>query len=176
MLSYAGIGSRDITEKETELIMKVADKLSKNFVCYSGNAEGADIAFQHGSNRNCVIFLPWRGFNSDKYDFHNALAVFDVGKSAAGMESVAKYHPNPNLKYGAKMLMARNYHQVMGYEKYPPASFIVCCADEIDGEVQGGTGQACRIAQDLVIPRINIRVKGWNEKLSKTVKYLLEKK
>ncbi len=177
MKTYAGIGSREITDKERETIEKVADKLSKNFILFSGNAPGSDQSFQRGSHGNCVIYLPWLSFESDKYDFSKALAVFDLGKSQQGMASISKYHPNPNLRYGAKMLMARNYHQIMGYEKYPQVSFVVCCADEDEeGNILGGTGFACRLAKDLVIPIINIRSKGWQDKLNKTAKYFGDKK
>ena len=39
MISYAGIGSRQITDKERKTIIKIANRLSKKFVLYSGNAE-----------------------------------------------------------------------------------------------------------------------------------------
>lgn len=177
MITYAGIGTRSITDKEKETIEKIADKLSSNFILFSGNAPGSDQAFQTGSHGNCVIYLPWASFESDKYDFAKALDVYDLGKSSEGIASISKYHPNSNLKYSAKMLMARNFHQIMGYKNYPQVSFVVCCAEEdLDGNVLGGTGFACRLAKDLVIPIVNIRVKGWQDKLSKTVKYFTGKK
>lgn len=177
MITYAGIGSRDITNSEEETIEKIADKLSSNFVLFSGNCSGADQAFQKGSHGNCVIYLPWASFESDKYDFSKALAVYDLGKSPEGMASISKYHSNPNLKYGAKMLLARNFHQIHGYLHYPLVSFVVCCADVDENDnVLGGTGFGCRLAKDLVIPIINIRTKGWQDKLQKTAKYFGDKK
>ena len=50
-MTYAGIGSRSITEKETETILKVADSLSKKFILFSGNSEGSDIAFEREIGR-----------------------------------------------------------------------------------------------------------------------------
>lgn len=177
MLSYAGIGTREITEKEQDLIIGISNKLSKKFIVYSGNAEGSDIAFQLGSNKQCVLFLPWASFNIEKYALHDSLDWYDMGHSQVGLESIDKYHPNKNLSRGAKMMMARNYHQVVGWEKYPIVSFVICCADEDDeGNILGGTGQACRIAKDLVIPVINIRKKGWSEKLNKSIQYIKENK
>jgi hypothetical protein len=173
MLSYAGIGSRTITKDEEETIHKIADKLSKKFVLYSGNAPGSDQAFQNGSNGKCVLFLPWASFESDKYDFYKALDFFDVGKSEEGMKSIEKYHPNPHLKYGAKLCLARNYHQIHGYKMYPRVSFVICCADEDDkGNILGGTGFACRIAKELSIPIINIRQKDWKTRLSDVISAL----
>ena len=177
MISYAGIGSREITDKEKKTIEKVADKLSKNFILFSGNAPGSDQAFQRGSHGNCVIYLPWASFESDKYEFAKALAVYDLGKSPEGNASISKYHPNPNLKYTSKLFMSRNYHQIMGYLHYPKVSFVVCCADEDeDGNILGGTGFACRLAKDLNIPIINIRSKGWQDKLNKIAKQFGDKK
>lgn len=176
MQTYSGIGSRSITDKESKTIEKIANKLSKNFVLFSGNAPGADQSFQTGSKGNCVLFLPWAGFEEQNLDFRKVLDVFDLGKSREGMESVGKFHPNKNLTYGQKLMMSRNYHQIMGYKKYPKVSFVVCCANEDEkGNVEGGTGQACRIAKSENIPIINIRIPGWQKKLTEILKSLKEK-
>lgn len=176
MLTYAGVGSRSITEKEAICIEKIANKLSKKFVLFSGNAPGADQSFQIGSNGNCVLFLPWAGFEEQNFDFLKVLDVFDLGKSGEGMESVGKFHPNKNLTYGQKLMMSRNYHQIMGYKKYTKVSFVVFCANEDEkGNVDGGTGQAIRIARSQNIPTINIRISGWQKKLTEILKSLKEK-
>jgi hypothetical protein len=182
MISYGGIGSRQITAEEEQLIQKIAGKLSDaGMILYSGNAEGSDIAFQRGSKGKCVLLLPWKKFNRDKYDLENSLAYIDVGKTKEGIESVAKYHPAPKaLSFGGQCMMARNYHQIMGIESYsvaknspinntqidkiiyPVVSFVVCCSNrDENGKIVGGTGQACRIAADLGIPVFNIRDSGW---------------
>lgn len=162
MRSYAGIGSRKITEEERQLIVKIAGILSKKFILYSGNADGSDIAFQEGSKENCVVFLPWNGFNSKNYDPKKSLAYFVVND----YNSVNKYHPAPhNLSMAGRKLMGRNWFQVNGYEEFPKVSFVLFCADEVDGKVLGGTGQAVRIAQDLNIPCVNIRDKNWKTNL-----------
>lgn len=165
MISYAGIGSRRITEKETSLIKKIAKKLSDlGFVVYSGNAEGADISFQLGSEKNCVLMLPWEKFNTKEYDISNCIESLVVGKSKEALDTVKNYHPAPeNLSYGGKLMMARNWHQIVGYEKYPQVSFVICCSDENNGEVIGGTGQAVRIAKEKNIPVFNIR-NNWDER------------
>lgn len=176
MQTYAGIGSRSITDKESKTIEKIASKLSKNFVLFSGNAQGSDQSFQSGSNGNCVLFLPWAGFEEQNFDFLKVLDVFDLGKSPEGMESVRKYHPNKNLTYGQKLMMSRNYHQIIGYKKYPKVSFVVYCANEDEkGNIEGGTGQAIRIARAHNIPTINIRISGWQKKLTEILKLLKEK-
>jgi hypothetical protein len=184
MIAYAGIGSRKITEQEEQLIHKIAGKLSDaGFILYSGNAEGSDIAFQTGSKGKCVLLLPWKNFNRDKYALDNCIARIDVGKTDEGKASIAKYHPSPkSLTFGGQCMMSRNYHQIMGinevysvspnYSKdkeiitqsFPPVSFVICCAirDE-NGNIVGGTGQACRIAADIGVPVFNIRDPEWEK-------------
>lgn len=172
MKCYAGIGSREITNKEKKLIPKLAELMAeKNWVLYSGNSNGSDIAFQTGSNGKCVIMLPWNKFNIDNYDYKNSIDYFILGNEKESIESIEKYHPNPSaLKYGGRALMARNYYQVMGYDKYLKVGLVICCANPLkNGEVEGGTGQAVRIALKNNIPVINIRTNNWKEELSKYI-------
>jgi hypothetical protein len=169
---YAGIGTREITPDEHETIIDLAGVMaSKDFIVYSGNAPGSDITFQEGSNGQCVIFLPWNGFNQEMYNYRNSLAHYVVGDSKDGLESTRKYHPNYYiLSRGAKALMNRNHHQVFGYDIYPKVDFIVCCADPArNNHVKGGTGQAVRIALDNNIPVINLRKDGWRQDLSNLI-------
>ena len=55
---------------------------------------------------------------------------------------------------GAKKLMARNCHQVLGLDLKTPVDFIVCWTK--DGTINGGTGQALRIAEAYNIPVYNL--------------------
>lgn len=158
---YAGIGSRDITDKEASLILAISSKLSEKYIVYSGNAPGSDITFQLGSEGKCVIYLPWSGFNKEEYDPLRSIAHFDVGNTDIGREYAAKYHPcYGQLKEGGKRLMCRNTHQVLGFKEYPRAEFVVFCANEVAGEVSGGTAQAVKIARDIGVPTFNIRYNG----------------
>lgn len=158
MISYAGIGSRGITTDERLNVEDFAREMAKlvlpngalpdaphakDVVVYSGNADGTDIAFQTGSKGKCVIFMPWMGFNSNKYHTDTvgcALDVIVASGTVAGNASVEQFHPAPRkLAIGPYKLMCRNYHQVMGNEgqpngvKYaklwPKVAFVVCCAD-----------------------------------------------
>jgi len=171
-VNYAGIGSRTITYEESKLIEKIANGLSdRNYLLFSGNANGSDITFQRGSKNNCVIMLPWEGFNKKSYDPSNSIdqIIFNPETDIDAVESVNKYHPAPfALSSVGRKFMARNYFQIMGYGNYKPVSFVICCADQdSSGNVKGGTGQACRIATEFKIPVINIRIKCWKSKLRK---------
>ena len=173
-ISYAGIGSRDITKTEEVQIKTIAKQMAReNFILYSGNADGADIAFQIGSNSQCVLMLPWKKFNEDSYSTTGCIEAFDLGDSKDGLWSVDKFHPNPSaLSDGGRRMMARNYHQIHGNGRWPLVSFVICCSKEVDGNVIGGTGQAVRIAKSLNIPVFNIRKKGWGEVLGQFIKTL----
>lgn len=163
MIYYAGIGSREITEDESELIIKIGKKLSTRCILYSGNADGADISFQKGSEGRCVIMLPWKNFNKQNYSLDNCLDSFVVGETEEGNKAVDRFHPAPqSLKAGGRMCICRNYHQVMGYDNYPKVTFVICCADQDKtGNVLGGTGQAVRVARANNIPVFNMRADRW---------------
>ncbi len=176
MKCYAGIGSREITADELANILDVAAELASpacGFTCYSGNAGGADAAFQTGSGGKCVIFLPWAGFNVAVYDPSKSLAAVVAGNTKKGRSSVDQFHPLPAaLTLGARSMMARNYHQVVGFESWPQVRFVVCCATPVEGKdrVKGGTGQAVRVAESLKIPVVNLRVAGWESQLTELVR------
>lgn len=173
--AYAGIGTTTCSEKEKDLILKISNKMSERFICYSGNALGSDITFQKGSNKKCVIFLPWKTYNINEYNPKDSLDYYVLGNDKEGLESVRKFHKYPHkLTKGGFSMMSRNYYQVMGYSKYPKISCIICCADyhinEISQmEVEGGTGQAVRIANSLNIPIVNIRHDKWLLKLNTVI-------
>ena len=167
--SYAGIGSREVTLGELLDIANISKLLANmNFLLYSGNAPGADQAFQKGCDGKCVVYVPWDGFEINVFNYKTeARKHFVMGRSEAGLSSVFKYHPVPaSLSTGARALMARNWHQIAGVPpEYPRVSFVVCCATPKGDGVEGGTGQAVRIANDLKIPVVNIRKDGWRADL-----------
>lgn len=169
MLSYAGIGTRSLGSSERDQILSLSWSLSeRGWVVYSGNAEGSDISFQEGSCGNCVIFLPWEGFNNERYDPRRSLDHFVVGEESRGIDSIRQFHPNPSAVIGSRgvrSLMSRNYFQVHGYGVYPAARFLLVCADPTSDGVKGGTGQAVRIARFLDLPVVNIRESGWEDLL-----------
>lgn len=178
MKSYAGIGSRDISEKEKLRIESISKLFSsKGYILYSGNADGTDLVFQKNCKGKCVIMLPWRSFNIEKYDYtkkakdYLIIKEMEYKKSIKAFRSVDEFHPNPKaLKTPGKLLMARNYYQIHGFGEYPRVELVICCADPSQKNiVKGGTGQAVRIAMSLNIPIINLREDGWYDKIRKTL-------
>lgn len=169
MRTYAGIGSRQITEDERQCIDAWAKWLKReyNYVVVSGNADGADIAFQTAANSQCYIMLPWNRFNADHYDPAGSMGHWVLGDERRGNQYVDSLHPAPRgLSRGGRACMARNFYQVAGHGECPQVDFVLCCANENGpGDVWGGTGHAVRVATKLGIPYFNIRTAGWNDRL-----------
>jgi hypothetical protein len=168
MKSYAGIGSRDITDSEKELIGEIGKHLlNSGYFCYSGNADGSDITFQESAGKNCVVWLPWAGFNKKGYDVSKASYWYDKGKSQLGEKHLHLHPVYEKLTHGAKLMMRRNAHQVLGDadKGFPRVEFVICCSNYTHDRkgVWGGTGHAIRIAEKYNIPWFNIRGKCFTE-------------
>lgn len=157
---YAGIGSRETPIELKNDIKTIVEHLNKRgYVLRSGGAPGADSFFEEYSLKK-EIFLPWRGFNG------NSSLLFNPTPEAFTLAQ--KYHPNwGRLSYGAKKLMARNCHQVLGLDLKTPVDFIICWTK--DGKATGGTGQALRMAEDLKIPVYNLFFKDTLDKIIKEI-------
>ena len=173
MIAYAGAGSKYITEEESLTISKLAENLSKlGYTLYSGNSEGAEIAFQRGAGINAVISLPAPDFNYDLYEIPEEVPVIYTGHWFKGREALALsmgyYSSNTTI------LMVRQYTQVMGYfiSDYPPAKFVVFCDDKYrKGKKRAGiTKHILNIANWFKIPCVNIREEGWKLKLAEILK------
>lgn len=172
---YTGIGTRNIASREKDIIKDIAKQLSElNYICLSGNATGSDITFQNGSENKCVLMLPWKNFNSDHYNPKHALDCYIVGKEEKGLEAVKKFHPGfKYLKSGAKLLLTRNYYQIVGFDKYPKSEFVICCADrDSEGNIKGGTGHTAKIAMHYHVPIINIRDDEWKTQFDELINNL----
>lgn len=159
---YAGIGSRRTPPVMLPIMSGIAESLrTKGYTLRSGHAPGADLYFEAGAADMKEIYLPWKGFNgSDSPLFHSTVEAEAMAE---------RYHPRwDKLTEGAKKMMARNCHQVLGMDLNTPVEFVVCWTP--NGGVEGGTGQAMRIAMDLKIPVYNIRRESDYENLIKKIK------
>lgn len=195
MKYYAGIGSREhaknresVPKKFMYLMQEIGFKLAEQgWILNSGGADGSDIAFQSGCEKYCdlkhmayaqkqQIFLPYDGFNSLKVRKDNGCIVLPT--SEVGIQYIKELHPAPASvlsKDQFTRLMCRNVHQVLGYDLKTPVKMVICYAnnsifDENGNisDVEGGTGQAVRIAYKHHIPVFNLthpphldRIKCW---------------
>lgn len=156
-LYYAGIGSRKTPDYILDLMEAVARKLRKDrMILRSGHAPRADQAFERGAGADAQIFLPWPSFEQDVQIDPKAFVLVEPNLHAADI--AANFHPVwDSLSRGARLLHARNAHQILGPEpsaRPTPVEFVLCWTPE--GKPSGGTGQAIRIAEDRGIPIWNL--------------------
>ena len=163
MKTYAGIGSRRTPPEVLLIMFNIASELEDlGFTLYSGAAPGADRAFSDGCD-NKIEFIPWKGFND--------CVTGIVSVSSEAMELAVSLHPAwDKLSQGAKKLMARNCHQILGIDLKSPVDFVLCWtpdgAETKTGYNTGGTGQAIRLAIQQNIPVINMFNSTWEEDLN----------
>jgi hypothetical protein len=151
---YAGIGSRQAGKEEIDRAFAIARALrADGWVLRSGHAPGMDQAFESPAGADAEIYLPWSRFEQEVGIAPGARVYPDPTDEA--MAIAQTYHPAwYALRQGGRKLMARNVHQVLGYDCKTPVAFVVCWTP--GGQITGGTGQAIRIAMDRQIPVYNI--------------------
>ena len=159
MIYYAGVGSRTtpptILAQMEEFGVFAA---SHHAVLRSGAADGADSAFESGAlswGGWTEIFLPWEGMNQ------HPSTLFPPTRAA--MELASTLHPAwSRLSRPAKLLIARNTHQILGYSLSSPVKFVECytpdgCeSHETYSRRTGGTGTAIKLASLNNIPIFNL--------------------
>ncbi len=150
---YAGIGSRktpiDILDEMRITSRRLADK---GYILRSGNALGADRAFEYGLEAvEKQIFLARDA----------TLQMFNHAKA---------FHPawgacNPY----AQRLHARNSAIMLGKDLDHPVDFVICWTP--GGKEIGGTSQALRIAKSMDIPIFNMFFNVWDERLKAKMEF-----
>ena len=157
---YAGIGSRLTPDDILEMMTKIAEGLSRNYILRSGGADGADSAFERGAKDKKISYLPWPNFNKSKERY--------ITVTSKAMKMAGEFHPAWDyLSYGARKLHARNCYQILGEDLSTPADFVICWTP--GGKEIGGTAQAIRIAKSYNIKIFNLAIeneyKFWNDKI-----------
>lgn len=171
---FAGIGSRkiDLESEEAALMFKAVYQLAKRgFGMTTGGATGCDIlceqAFRlaiedgYSKENNLKVFIPWLGFNKQKWSDYHIIPEKQITERA--LKTASLYHPNWNgCRPKARLLHARNVNQVCGEHLDNPVDFVLCWTPDgvEDGKETtyktGGTGGAIRMATALKIPVFNL--------------------
>ncbi len=157
MKYYSGIGSRETPTEIQHCMVDAASILAiKGYTLRSGGAQGADLAFEHGCGGGPKeIFIPWERFQASNSPlFPPTPEAIKLSKSV---------HPVYNkLTPNAKLLIARNMHQILGQDLDTPVDFVICytedgCECEEDYSIKtGGTGSAIVLASRNNIPIYNL--------------------
>lgn len=155
MIKFAGIGSRSLPADACEFCTHISSQLfSMGWFLRSGNAKGADQAFEAAFNTNKEIFLPWENHNSrPSGPMHIALPNNPEMEQVAAM-----FHSNwGGITEYARKLFTRNVAIIAGINMDDPVDVVVYCQDpEKDNWPFGGTNHAIRVANHLEIPCFNI--------------------
>lgn len=148
-----GIGSRETPPDICELFTELgAEARARGWWVRSGHADGADYAFELGARENCIVYLPWRGFNREKELVGRGHAEpfrEEVFKIVTKIQPYAK-----DLSDGVKLIKSRNVYQVLGVDLKSPSDVVVCWTPF--GEITGGTGLAIKLAMNNNIQVINV--------------------
>lgn len=182
--AFAGIGSRETPDVVLALMTRICERMAElGWKMRSGGAPGADQACEAGYARHPdlkEIFLPWKGFENSKstlywpYVSPEALdAMIErlrptwSPKLLTGAETIQEvianayllaeyFHPKwEAVKGGARPLMARNGHQMLGEKLSNPSKLVLCWT--VDGNATGGTGQAIRLAEHFGVMTVNLK-------------------
>lgn len=147
------IGSRKTPSWAFIALKKAAQFCRENDIYVrSGGAVGADTAAQAGALEHCIVYEPWPGFSGPG---PHLKVVPPLTPELIAL--ARKFHPAPHKLQGTVLkLMARNGCQVLGQNLDNPTKGILFYAPEENGVVQGGTGQAIRIAKHYGIPTFNL--------------------
>ncbi len=162
---YTGIGSRQTPPEILSLMRFLSLNLIQNgYTLRSGGAPGAGQEFEWGAAKSGLpkhqieemveIYLPWKSFEEKNRSW---ITPYRDEPQMAAYDIASHYHPRWNyLKRGAKLLHARNVHQIFGYDVHNPVfpDFVICWTE--GGEMRGGTAQALRIAKDKKIKIYNL--------------------
>jgi hypothetical protein len=123
------------------------------------------------------IYLPWNGFpkNTDNFQYSDPyvqnwwthyeltepgrVITASVTPQAFELAAAAYDEMYPDrgwatLSQGVRKLMARNVHQIVGYDLKHPVDKVICWTK--GGQKKGGTAMAIHLAQQLSIPVINL--------------------
>ena len=155
---YVGIGSRQTPQAVLDTMERIGRAMARHgWTLRSGAADGADTAFEAGAEQGRgprEICLPWPGFNGRTADG----ATTRVGvNSQANRDLARQSHPAWHvLRDAVQKLMVRNVHQILGPEpgSSPPSDVVICWTP--DGEGEGGTGMAIRLAERHGIPVVDL--------------------
>jgi hypothetical protein len=133
---YAGIGSRDIDEKDKHKITRIALFLQWNdCTLVSGEAKGTDTLFKQGAAGNSIIY--------------RAKDCTEEAKAIAESVHPAWHRCN---EYD-RTLLGRNVMIILGEDLKTPVDFVVCWTKD---PLRGGTSLGIKIAELNNIPVFNM--------------------
>lgn len=156
---YAGIGSRRTSPETLEVMTEVARLLAEqSWILRSGNAEGADAAFEAGAPVHLLeSYLPWAKDSVPHGIVHDSPEMAKLMQTTYTTESGTPW--SPTMKRAVTQLMTRNGNQIFGTDFSEPSDVVICYTSH--GDPVGGTRQAMKLADLAGVPILNLGLKQW---------------
>lgn len=156
---YAGVGSRETPPDVRSVMTEVAGSLADlGWTLRSGNAIGADIAFERGAPLSMQeSYLPW-----PKEGVPHGIVNITPEHTRLMRSVYASPHGEPwsaRMSRSTTLLMTRNGNQVFGKDFSEPSDVVICWTP--NGEPTGGTRQAIALADVVGIPVLNLGLPEW---------------
>lgn len=156
---YAGVGSRETPPEVRSVMTETAAALaSLGWTLRSGNAIGADLAFERGAPvSQQESYLPWPKDGVP----HGIVNITPEHTRLMRSVYVSPHGEpwNPGMKRATTLLMTRNGNQVFGQDFTEPSDVVICWTP--GGEDKGGTRQAIALARLVSIPILNLGLPEW---------------
>ena len=167
-----GIGSRKCPQSICELFTELGQEIKeRGWYVRSGHAPGSDYAFELGAKKNCIVYLPWDGFNKEQ----PILGVPRINPLRDDvLEIVYKHEPYAkDLSNGVKLIKSRNIFQVLGEDLKSLSDLVICWTEE--GVEEGGTALAIKIARANNIAVINVGDPNTSSHLDEIIQEIVER-
>lgn len=169
MKYYTGIGSRNISGEERELIFNIAVKMSEEgYTLRSGGAEGSDTAFEEGClsvSGELEVYRPTRSPNMKGYHLVPNDLQFNYAKTRLSIDIIPWFS---YMKPYSQRIHSRNFYQVVGFDNVC-SHVTIYASDEDEEGVKGGTRTAVMVSRSLKIPTYNLRIPEQRNTLLKKI-------
>lgn len=191
-MRIALIGSRQLEQKEEyfkdiKLCHNVCMRLAQlgvtftSGLCELGMDGIAQKAYSQAVDLGLASESQFEVYVADQYNIRRStlprkhLAIIRNKDLIAETERIAsEVHPAwDKCNEWAKGMHSRNCHQILGYDLQSPVDAVICWTP--NGNIQGGTATAIRIALKYNIPVFNLGVKDKDNVLQNIRKFLEER-
>lgn len=160
MTHYAGIGARDTPPDVAQFMSMLATTWrTEGRILRSGRSGSADLAFERSAYGQAELFEPWPRFEAPEAPVD---ATIYHSPTQRAFDMAADYHPRwDRCSAGARALLARNCHVILGRELIDPVGVVVCFTKDatLTGlGSSGGTAHALRIAHAHKVKVYNLAI------------------
>jgi len=142
-MTYACIGNRTLLPGAEEIIRKRMEIINaEESLIRTGGAPGADSLFEKYA-KNCIVYLPWAGFNHKEGIACDKLPVYQTAKAMLN-DMLPRFE---YMSAGSKKLYVRNLHILLGIGLDTPVDLVIA----YNNQTTGGTVVTIEMARALGI-------------------------